>query len=120
MVEVSERIARVIDDTLRDVGVPANSLVWSHIGGCSNVALKAAARIEADILTSLEKVKEERDRLRETVEAFLLYADPSGDGIYDGARDIAGEMRNGELVLKGSFITTCIRARAALTTREGE
>jgi len=52
--------------------------------------------------------------LRGLIEAILLYADPSGDGLYDGANDIAGTKQSGELVLKGSFITTCIRLRAAL------
>jgi hypothetical protein len=57
-------------------------------------------------------IQKRTDELTETLEAFLLYADPSGEGLYDGAGDIAGVKQNGALVLKGSFITTCIRARA--------
>jgi len=53
------------------------------------------------------------------LEQVLLYADPSGDGLYDGAGDIAGVKQNGALVLKGSFITICTRIRAALNARGG-
>lgn len=48
------------------------------------------------------------------LEQILLYADPNGDGAFDGAGDIAGVKQNGALVLKGSFITVCARIRAAL------
>jgi hypothetical protein len=59
-------------------------------------------------------IQGQTDELMAALEAFLLYADPSGEGLYDGASDIAGVKQNGALVLKGSFITTCIRARALM------
>lgn len=64
--------------------------------------------------TTLETLTQENARLREALEAMLLYADPNGEGVYDGANDIVGVKQNGQMVLKGSFITTCIRARKAL------
>lgn len=57
----------------------------------------------------------------ELVEALwdiLLYADPEGMEVYNGANDIVGVKGNGEIVLKGSFITTCIRARAILANHK--
>jgi len=67
-------------------------------------AINATQTREAELVGFLEQV--------------LLYADPSGDGLYDGAGDIAGVKQNGALVLKGSFITICTRIRAALNAQE--
>ena len=68
--------------------------------------------------TSTDATQTREAELAGFLEQILLYADPSGDGLYDGAGDIAGVKQNGALVLKGSFITICTRIRAALNAQE--
>lgn len=58
--------------------------------------------------------------LREALERILACVDGNGDGCYDTAEMVAGMKQNGQIVLKGSFITECIRARAALAATTPE
>lgn len=63
----------------------------------------------------------EGEAIRGALERILSCVDANGDGCYDTVEMVAGTKQNGQIVFKGSFITECIRARAALSSaKRGE
>lgn len=57
----------------------------------------------------------EGEGVRDALERILSCVDANGDGCYDTVEMVAGTKQNGQIVFKGSFITECVRARAALS-----